>query len=361
MKKILMPVFLILSATAPTCPPAFSAEPPAPGMTAAQAEKKVTVRFRDISLSDYLKFISRETGLNFDPAPEINPMSLTLFGRGIPISALMEILVKSKGLEFQKDPRNGHYLVKKAKDRAAFTPLTRKELEDPLLQSVVTVRVKEAPLASFLEAVCEQGKVNFILASESTGIRITAELDQTTVADILQFLRSRGFEYSRLTGTNIFLVRPSGNGAKMFSDAETAFNGKKYEISADIYKEISEKNPDSDMADYALLMSAVSYDWLAARDNSPQALKSEEAALRRLIKDYPASPRLGDAYLYLGQIYSGHTGAVVKEIDCKKALEFYALAVKNTYRDWVKAQAEVRTGQCYEMDGDTSKARAAYK
>ncbi len=71
--------------------------------------------------------------------------------------------------------------------------------------------------------------------------------------------------------------------------------------------------------------------WLA-RNNSIEALRSEEAALRRLVEDYPDSIRLGDAYLYLGQIYSGAAGMAVKEIDCKKAIEFYALAIKNSFK-----------------------------
>ena len=84
-----------------------------------------------------------------------------------------------------------------------------------------------------------------------------------------------------------------------------------------------------------------------------RSLRRREA-LNRLIKDYPKSPRLGDAYLYLGQIYSGYGGAKTP-VDCAKAIKFYELAVKNTYRGWVKAQAGGRMAQCYELAGNKEK------
>jgi len=115
------------------------------------------------------------------------------------------------------------------------------------------------------------------------------------------------------------------------------------------------------MADYALLMVAINYDWIAARDNDPVTLKQEEEILKRLIKEYPKSIRLGDAYLYLGQIYSSHGGVKIKAIDCKKAIDFYNLAIKNTYRDWVKAQAKTRIAQCYEIFGNKEKAADIYE
>jgi TolA-binding protein len=114
------------------------------------------------------------------------------------------------------------------------------------------------------------------------------------------------------------------------------------------------------MADYALLKAAINCDWIAARDNAPLALREEEMFLNRLISAYPKSSRLGDAYLYLGQIYSGYGGARTP-VDCVKAVKFYELAIKNTYRDWVKAQAWGRIAQCYERDGDKGKAVGIYR
>lgn len=361
MKRIFAIIFLVQCA-ALAASPAIAAQPAAEPIV-VKSDKKLTVRFKRISLPSLFRFISRETGLSFKLAdPALNEMHVTVFGRDIPIESLLEMLVKSKGLEFQRDAAEGVYLVRKAKSRPAFPEPTRKDLESPLMKNVVNqVRVKEVHLAEFLDLVSRQAQVNFVVTDETADIKITAELDHTTVADILQFLRSRGLEYSRITHMNTFVIRLAEDPVGSFAEAEKAFKEKNYERSAAIYKDFAVKNPGSDMADFALLRSAVSYDWLAASNNSPQALKSEEEALLSLIKDYPASQRRGDAYLYLGQIYSGHAGAAIKAIDCKKALAFYKLAMENTYRDWVKAQALVRKGQCHALAGDQAAALAVYR
>ena len=358
MKTMIMTIFLC--AAGPFYLPVHAADSTAQDQTEAGAEKKFAVRFVNISLPDLLKFLSRESGLGFRLTdPKLNDMKVTYFGRKVSASSVMELLVKTKDLEFQRDRNDGSYLVKKAAARTIFTPLNRKDLEDPLLKRVIEkVRVKDAPLSVFLDIVSVQSHVNFVI--DNSDIKITTELDHTTVADILQFLKSKGLEYSRLTNTNTFVVRSSAAGAKKFAEAEAAFSERKYEAAAVLYRKIYSRDPQSDMADYALLKSAVSYDWQANRDNAPQALKAEEEALRLLIKNYSGSPLLGEAYLYLGQIYSGHAGTETKMVDCKQALEFYALAIENSYKDWVKAQATVRTGQCYELAGSRVKALAVY-
>lgn len=361
MKRIFAMIFLVQCAALAACP-AIAAQPAAAPMV-IKSDKKITARFKKIPLPELFRFISRETGLSFKLAdPALNELRVTVFGRDMPVESLLEMLVKSKGLEFQRGAAEGFYLVRKAESRPVFPKSTRGDLENPLMQGVVNkVKVKEAPLAEFLDVVSRQAQVNFVVTDEAEDIKITAELDHTTVADILQFLRSRGLEYSRITHMNTFVIRLAEDPVGTFAEAEKAFKEKNYERSAAIYKDFAVKNPGSDMADFALLRSAVSYDWLAARNNSPRSLKSEEEALLSLIKDYPASQRRGDAYLYLGQIYSGHAGTAIKDIDCKKALGFYKLAMENTYRDWVKAQAMVRKGQCHELAGDKAAALAVYR
>lgn len=323
-------------------------------------DRRMTLRFRGIELKDLLAYVSKATGLKFRLPPELADRRVTFFSRNVTAEEVMELLNKAKGLEFRREP-DGAYSVAPG-GRVPFPPLTGKDLEDPLLQRVVEkVRMKEAPLSTFLEVISSQARVNFVITENAADIKITAELRQTTMADILQFLRSRGFEYSRVAATNTFVLRAAGPDAEAFSAAEAAFNEELYEKAALAYQEIADRNRSSDMADYALLMSAVSYDWQAAKENSIQALNAEEEALRRLIKDYPGSLRLGDAYLYLGQIYSGYGGFRTGAIDCAKALKYYGLAVQNTYRDWVKAQALARTAQCHELAGDSVRAAAVRK
>jgi len=352
MKKLAM-LFLVLTFL-PFHAPAAAAEKAAP------MEKKMTCRFQSITLPKFFAYVSRETGLNFRIDPAVSEMRLTLFARKFTAAEVMELLRIAKELEFRREADGGYFVTKGA--RLSFPPFTRKDLEDPLLQRMTTnIRLKEAPLTVLLDIVSASARVNFFVTEEAAKAKITVELTKTTVADILQFLRRAGYEYARVGATSTIVVRKAGPDAGIFFEAEEAFNTKKYERAAVIYKEIAADDPESDMADYALLMSAVSYDWLAARENSLQAMKTEEELLERLIKTYPGSQRLGDAYLYLGQIHSGFGGAKAGPVDCPKAIGFYELAIRNTYRDWVKAQALARIAQCHERAGGKEKAAAVYK
>ncbi|MDQ7774310.1 MAG: tetratricopeptide repeat protein, partial [Elusimicrobiales bacterium] len=337
--------------------------PAAADAARAQTDKKLTLRFRNIKIPDLLGFLSKTTGLSFRIEDgDIADMKVTVYAKQTNAAELMEMLTKFKDLEFApQSGAPGAYAVRRAAKPAPWLPLSQRELAaDERLRTEMSIRLKDAPLPTLLDIVSEKAKLNFMVLQNAADTRISVSLTRATAADILQFLRSRGFEYSRVADSNIFLVRKAGASADRFSDAERAFNDKEYQKSAAIYADLAAAHPGSDMADYALLMSAVSYDWLAGRDGSAKALRSEEETLLKLIKAYPSSTRLGDAYLYLGNIHSGNAGLAPEKIDCKKAIRYYDLAMKGTYRPWVKAQAMVRTGQCHALAGDEKKAREIY-
>lgn len=328
------------------------------------ADKVLTIRLKGSTLETLLSIVSEKTGLNFTfNDPELAGKKVTIFMRNTSAADIMELLTKSADLEFQRLGRSDNFVVLKGTvPFGGFPPLTRKDIEDPLLQRVVErIRLRNAPLTTFLDIVSAQAKVNFLVGGGAENIIITTYLTKITVVDVLQFLKTKGLVYSRVGDTNTFVVRAMGAATNKFAEAEKAFDDKDYERTIAIYKKFLEASPDSEMADNALLKMAVSYDWIAARDNDPSALKEEEKLLNRLITDYPKSARLGDAYLYLGQIYSGYGGVRTAAIDCPKAVKFYDLAIKNSYRDWVKAQAGGRIAQCYERAGDKEKAAAMYR
>ena len=328
------------------------------------AKKVLTIRLKGATLETLLSIVSETTGLNFTVHdPELAGKKVTLFMRNASPAEIMELLTKSKDIEFQRLGHSDNFVVLKSTvPFSGFPPLTRKDIEDPLLQRVVErIRLRNAPLTTFLDIVSAQAKVNFVVTVEVQDILITTYLSKITVVDILQFLKTKGLIYSRVGDTNLFVVRSLGTATNKFAEAEKAFDDKEFERTIAIYKEFLDASPDSEMADNALLKMAVSYDWIAARDSDPSALKEEEKLLNRLITNYPKSARLGDAYLYLGQIYSGYGGVRTAAIDCPKAIKFYDLAIKNSYRDWVKAQAGGRIAQCYERDGDKEKAAAMYR
>ncbi len=321
-----------------------------------------SIRVKGATLEDFLSIVSSQTGVSFTLAPGLADSHVTVFLRDSSLGDVMALLKATKRLEFRRYAAGDSYRVSRiAAPFGNFPPLTRKEIESPLLQRVVEgVRVKEAPLVTFLDIVSAKAKVNFVVTEDTREIRVTTFIRNTTVADILLFLRGKGISYSLIGKTNTFVLRGMTKPADDdFVKAEEAFKDARYEEAAGLYKKIAQQYPDSELADYSLLKAAVNYDWIAARDNAPEALKEEEALLRLLINEYPRSQRLGDAYLYLGQIYSGY-GGVKTQADCEKAVQLYESAIQNTYRDWVKAQASGRIAQCYELAGKKEKAAAMY-
>ncbi|MDE2039449.1 MAG: tetratricopeptide repeat protein [Elusimicrobia bacterium] len=149
---------------------------------------------------------------------------------------------------------------------------------------------------------------------------------------------------------------------RAFRRGEALFNAKQYEQALALFLKIAHKMPgaNDDERANALLMAGVQYDWLATQKRDASFLEKETASLRELIQKYPGSSRVGDAYLYLGQIQSGHVGVSVKP-DYPKAISLYQKAIRTADRDWIKAQAQGRIGQCLDSENRPAEALAAYR
>ncbi|MDO8804527.1 MAG: hypothetical protein Q7R35_08845 [Elusimicrobiota bacterium] len=213
MKKILMVMCLVFGPAAAGGLPAVAAGPAAFGETAPGAEKEITVKFSKIPLPDFLAYISSATGTSFKiQDPLIKYHTITVFVRKTTAAKLMELMTRTTGFEFKQDS-DGSFVVKKALVKVPFPPLTRQDMEDPLLKTLTgNIRVTDAPLSVFLDIVSAQAQVNFVIAEEAAETKITVSLKQTTVGDILQLLKSRGLECSRVANTNTFVVRTSVDG-----------------------------------------------------------------------------------------------------------------------------------------------------
>ena len=138
------------------------------------------------------------------------------------------------------------------------------------------------------------------------------------------------------------------------------FGEKKYAQALKLFLKAADENPGKPQAADALLMAGIQYDWLATTKKDPAFIEKEKVVLLRLIKQYPQGPRVDDAYLYLGQTYSGAVSVPVK-VDCPKAIGLYEKAIAATDRSWIKAQAKGRIGQCLRLLGREDAARAAFK
>ncbi len=142
---------------------------------------------------------------------------------------------------------------------------------------------------------------------------------------------------------------------------ERLFSEKKYEQALELFLKAADENPGTPQGADALLMAGVQYDWLAGIKQDSALIEKEKEVLLRLIRQYPQGPRIDDAYLYLGQTYSGAVRVPVK-VDCPKAIGLYEKAIAAaTDRAWIKAQAKGRIGQCLRLQGREDEARAAFK
>jgi type II secretory pathway component GspD/PulD (secretin) len=81
------------------------------------------------------------------------------------------------------------------------------------LDTRIVVRVKNAPLATFLDTISAQAKVNFIITEGLEKKRITAFLQNVTVREALQILLEiKGLTYQRIGRSNTYVVSPRAKG-----------------------------------------------------------------------------------------------------------------------------------------------------
>jgi type IV pilus assembly protein PilQ len=77
------------------------------------------------------------------------------------------------------------------------------------LDARVSVRVKGAPLAAFLDTISAQTKINFIIAEGLETKKVTAFLQNVTVRDALQdLLEIKGLSYQQIGKSNTYIVTP---------------------------------------------------------------------------------------------------------------------------------------------------------
>ncbi|MBI4060086.1 MAG: hypothetical protein HY403_01515 [Elusimicrobia bacterium] len=83
------------------------------------------------------------------------------------------------------------------------------------LDTRVTVRVKGAPLATFLDTISAQAKVNFIITEGLESKRVTAFLQNVTVREALQvLLEIKGLTYQQIGKSTTYVVTPRSREVK---------------------------------------------------------------------------------------------------------------------------------------------------
>lgn len=83
------------------------------------------------------------------------------------------------------------------------------EAEDisPLDRKIGPIRLKSAPLTTFLDIISAQSQVNFIISDDVIGKQITVFLRKTTVREALEILlRVKGLTYQRIGKSNTYII-----------------------------------------------------------------------------------------------------------------------------------------------------------
>lgn len=89
----------------------------------------------------------------------------------------------------------------------AERPAPAPAVEVSPMETRITVRVKNAPLSTFLDTISAQANVNFIASQEVEGQQITAFLQNATVREALQvLLEIKGLTYRRIGRSNTYVV-----------------------------------------------------------------------------------------------------------------------------------------------------------
>ncbi len=86
------------------------------------------------------------------------------------------------------------------------TALYRDEVSSPL-DKRVTIRVSSVPIATFLNSISAQAKINFIMGEEFANKKVTASLTRVTVREALDtLLRVQGLTYQRIGKSDSYVV-----------------------------------------------------------------------------------------------------------------------------------------------------------
>ena len=87
------------------------------------------------------------------------------------------------------------------------------ETQSPL-DRIVSIRVANVPIASFLNSITTQAKINFIMSEEFANKKVTASLTRVTVREALDtLLRVHGLAYQRIGKSDSYVVTKRSNDA----------------------------------------------------------------------------------------------------------------------------------------------------
>ncbi len=115
---------------------------------------------------------------------------------------------KAKRIPTQRPPGQSLGSIRVGGNRVKEAPMYQEaESSSPLDKKIGPIRLKRAPLSTFLDVISAQSKVNFIISEGIEAKKITVFLRRTTVREALELLlRVKGLTYQRIGKSNTYVV-----------------------------------------------------------------------------------------------------------------------------------------------------------
>lgn len=172
-------------------------------------DARVTVEVQHAPLATFLDTVSARAKINFILTEGLEDEKLTTFLHDVTVAEALDVLKQTKKLDYRRLGKSDTFLVA----RAGSGVLDARAVIDggPELDKKVTVRLKSATLAQFLDTLSAQTKVNFAVDESVADKKITAFLENVSVREALEVvLALKGLSCKRLKGREAYSVEGAG-------------------------------------------------------------------------------------------------------------------------------------------------------
>ena len=77
-----------------------------------QTDVQVSMDFREASLKDVLKILSKQSGISFIPSEDVQDKSITLYLEDVPVKNAIDSIIDANGLTYEQGPDTNIFIVR---------------------------------------------------------------------------------------------------------------------------------------------------------------------------------------------------------------------------------------------------------
>jgi type II secretory pathway component GspD/PulD (secretin) len=171
---------------------------------AAPLDKRVTVQIKDAPVTTFLDTLSSQAKINFILTEGFTDKRVNLDVKNVPISKALRAALTPAGLEYRRLGTGNNYLVtSKGAKPAGSVDLTK---GSAALKKRVKVDVRSAPIDSMFATIGAQAQLTFTVAPEVGSKKMTMNITNLSVGDLLEILAETKGLRIKQTGPDQFTV-----------------------------------------------------------------------------------------------------------------------------------------------------------